>query len=77
MIDIVATDRLTDGTMYVPDLTDNQREAIRKLGSDRDCATIPQDVFHQLVSLDIMGKRPDGLYYLTDRGESLYDELKT
>ena len=63
--------------MDVQQLTDEQRDAMIRLGDPESVAeAISVDVINELLALDLLHKRPsDGNLDFTDLGEAVYDEL--
>ncbi len=56
-------------------LTKEQKEIILKLGSSSDFEMIPNDVWAELISLDLIYRRTDGNYDLSEKGEKTYKQL--
>ena len=56
-------------------LTDNQKEAILKLGRSSEHEDVPLDVLDELLNLGLIYRRSDGNFDSTDAGEQIYDQL--
>lgn len=60
----------------IDQLTDEQSEALMKIGSDSDFESMSKEVVEELFSLGLLHRRPsDGNLDLTDYGESDYEKL--
>ena len=58
----------------MPDLTDEQRDALLLLGSG-DGQPVALSVWRELIDLDLVYRRDGGPLDLTELGETIYDQI--